>query len=61
MTVKTYLSDAKNQGKDLNDESLYLERRIQQMGFEGDCAYERAMYNFYLNRLNEVHILISSC
>jgi hypothetical protein len=61
MTVKTYLSDAKNQGKDLNDESLYLERRIQQMGFEGDCAYERAMYNFYLNRLNEVRILISSC
>ena len=61
MTVKTYLCDAKNQGKDLNDESLYLERRIQQMGFEGDCAYERAMYNFYLNRLNEVRILISSC
>ena len=61
MTVKTYLSDVKNQGKDLNDESLYLERRIQQMGFEGDCAYERAMYNFYLNRLNEVRILISSC
>jgi len=61
MTVKTYLSDAKNQGKDLNDESLYLERRIQQMGFEGDCAYERAMYKFYLNRLNEVRILISSC
>ena len=61
MTVKTYFSDAKNQGKDLNDESLYLERRIQQMGFEGDCAYERAMYNFYLNRLNEVRILISSC
>ena len=61
MTVKTYLSDAKNQGKDLNDESLYLERRIQQMGFEGDCAYERAMYNFYLNRLNEVRTLISSC
>jgi len=61
MTVKTYLSDAKNQGKDLHDESLYLERRIQQMGFEGDCAYERAMYNFYLNRLNEVRILISSC
>ena len=61
MTVKTYLSDAKNQGKDLNDESLYLERRIQQMGFEGDCAYERAMYNFYLNRLHEVRILISSC
>ena len=61
MTVKTYLSDAKNQGKDLNDESLYLERRIQQMGFEGDCAYERAMYYFYLNRLNEIRTLIASC
>jgi len=33
---------------------MYLEGRIKQMGFEGDCAYERAMYTFYLDRLCEL-------
>ena len=61
MTVKTYLSDAKFRVKIINDESLYLESRIKQMGFEGDCAYERAMYYFYLNRLNAIRTLIASC
>ena len=51
MTVKTHNSDAKLQRKDLNEEAVYLEERIKQMGFEGDCAYERAMYTFYMDRL----------
>jgi hypothetical protein len=54
MTVKTHNSDAKLQRKDLNEEAVYLEERIKQMGFEGDCAYERAMYTFYLDRLCEL-------
>jgi len=59
MTVKTYLSDAKVLRKDLNEEAVYLEERIKQMGFEGDCAYERAMYTFYLDRLNQVRTSLS--
>jgi len=54
MTVKTHNSDAKLQRKDLNEEAVYLEERIKQMGFEGDCAYERAMYTFYQDRLCEL-------
>ena len=54
MTVKTYCSDGECQRKDLNEEAMYLEGRIKQMGFEGDCAYERAMYTFYLDRLCEL-------
>ena len=59
MTVKTYNSDAEFQRKDLNEEAMYLEERIKQMGFEGDCAYERAMYTFYLDRLNQVRTSLS--
>jgi len=59
MTVKTHNSDAKLLRKDLNEEAVYLEERIKQMGFEGDCAYERAMYTFYLDRLNQVRTSLS--
>ena len=54
MTLKSNRSDIKDQRKDLNEEAMYLEERIKQMGFEGDCAYERAMYTFYLDRLCEL-------
>ncbi len=54
MKNKMYNSDFKFQGKDLKEEAQYLEARIEQMGFEGDCAYERAMYMFYLDRLSAV-------
>ena len=54
MTLKSHQSDIKGQRKDLNEEAMYLEERIKQMGFEGDCAYERAMYTFYLDRLCEL-------
>lgn len=54
MSVKTYNSDVEFQRKNLNEEAVYLEERIKQMGFEGDCAYERAMYTFYLDRLYEL-------
>ena len=60
MTVKTHNSDAKLQRKDLNEEAVYLEERIKQMGFEGDCAYERAMYTFYLDRLCDVRTQLAA-
>ena len=56
MKNKMYNSDYKFQGKDLQEEVQYLEARIEQMGFEGDCAYERAMYTFYLDRLSVVRL-----
>ena len=54
MTLKSHQSDIKGQRKDLNEEAMYLEERIKQMGFEGYCASERAMYTFYLDRLCEL-------
>ena len=54
MALKSNQSDIKGHRKDLNEEAVYLEERIKQMGFEGDCAYERAMYTFYLDRLCEL-------
>jgi hypothetical protein len=54
MTIKSHRYDIKSQGKDPNEEAMYLEERIKQMGFEGDCAYERAIYTFYLDRLCEL-------
>jgi hypothetical protein len=59
MSVKTYNSDVEFQRKNLNEEAVYLEERIKQMGFEGDCAYERAMYTFYLDRLCELRSQMS--
>ena len=37
MTMKTYNSEYEFQGNDLHKEAQYLEARIEQMGFEGDC------------------------
>jgi len=54
MALKSNQSGIKGHRKDLNEEAVYLEERIKQMGFEGDCAYERAMYTFYLDRLCEL-------
>lgn len=59
MTIKSHQSDIKVRKKDLNEEAMYLEERIKQMGFEGDCAYERAMYTFYLDRLCELRTQMS--
>ena len=54
MALKSNQSDIIGHRKDLDEEAMYLEERIKQMGFEGDCAYERAMYTFYLDRLCEL-------
>lgn len=32
----------------------YLERRLTDIGAEGDCAYERAMGQFYLQLIREL-------
>jgi hypothetical protein len=31
----------------LEEEIQYMEVRLNEIGFEGDCAYERAMSKFY--------------
>ncbi|MEN8174621.1 MAG: hypothetical protein ABFS23_02575 [Pseudomonadota bacterium] len=35
----------------LREEIAYLEARLVELGFEGDCAYERAMARFFTERL----------
>lgn len=31
----------------IEEEIQFMESRLEEMGFEGDCAYERAMTKFY--------------
>ena len=31
----------------MEEEIRFMESRLEEMGFEGDCAYERAMTRFY--------------
>lgn len=35
----------------LREEIHYMESRLTEIGFEGDCAYERAMSKFYLEQI----------
>ena len=35
----------------IEEEILFMESRLEEMGFEGDCAYERAMSKFYQEQL----------
>jgi hypothetical protein len=39
--------------RSLSQDIAYLENRIEEMGFNGDCAYERAMVNTYEKLLLE--------
>lgn len=36
-----------NDPKQVQAEIAYLEARIEEIGYEGDCAYERAMSRFF--------------
>ncbi len=38
--------------KQVQEEITYLEARIEQIGYEGDCAYERAMSRFFTEQAN---------
>ena len=35
----------------LKEEIRYMEARLDEIGFEGDCAYERAMSRFFLEQI----------
>lgn len=35
----------------LQEEIQYMEVRLNEIGFEGDCAYERAMSKFYREQI----------
>ena len=35
----------------IEEEIHFMESRLEEMGFEGDCAYERAMSKFYQEQL----------
>ena len=35
----------------LKEEIRYMEERLDEIGFEGDCAYERAMSRFFLEQI----------
>lgn len=35
----------------LEEEIHYMEVRLNEIGFEGDCAYERAMSKFYREQI----------
>lgn len=35
----------------LEEEICYMEARLEEIGFEGDCAYERAMSRFYREQI----------
>jgi hypothetical protein len=35
----------------LEEEIRYMEARLDEIGFEGDCAYERAMSRFFSEQI----------
>lgn len=43
----------KQQEQNLLSEINYLQRRLEQMGYNGDCAYERAIEGQFQQRLDE--------
>lgn len=54
----TTLNKNKAQLDDLLEEKNMVEKRLQQLGYDGDCAYEKAMVAFYRRRLDMFEDLI---
>jgi hypothetical protein len=54
----TTLNKNKAQLNDLLEEKNMMEKRLQQLGYDGDCAYEKAMVAFYRRRLDMFEDLI---
>jgi hypothetical protein len=44
----------------IEEEISYLEERLAQMGFGGDCAYERALEGFYSGLLDDRRAQLAS-
>ncbi len=47
------LADGAEQAVQLQDEITTLEIRLEDMGMDGDCAYERAMSRLYADMVEE--------
>jgi len=37
----------------LLEEKASIEKRLEELGYDGDCAYEKAMVAFYKRRLDQ--------
>ena len=44
--------------KCLLEEKASIEKRLKELGYDGDCAYEKAMVAFYNRRLEQCVELI---
>jgi hypothetical protein len=46
--------------ENLLEEKASMEKRLKQLGYDGDCAYERAMVAFYNDRLEKCCALLEA-
>lgn len=55
MTINNLVCMVKNHAnvKSLLEEKASIEKRLEQLGYDGDCAYEKAMVAFYTQRLGQ--------
>jgi len=37
-----------------------IEKRLEELGYDGDCAYEKAMVAFYRERLDQCSLLLQA-
>jgi len=37
-----------------------IEKRLEELGYDGDCAYEKAMVAFYRERLDQCSVLLQA-
>ncbi len=44
----------------LLQEIAMIENRLEELGYDGDCAYEKAMVAFYKERLDQCSILLKN-
>lgn len=42
----------------LIEEKMTLQKRLEQLGYDGDCAYEKALVAFYQQRLLDCENII---
>ena len=44
----------------LLQEIASIEKRLEELGYDGDCAYEKAMVAFYRERLDQCSTLLKA-
>ena len=44
----------------LLEEKISIEKRLEELGYDGDCAYEKAMVAFYKDRLDQCCALLDN-